>query len=98
MTSMLNKSQIAFVKSLHDKSGRAESGCFLVEGEKNILEFLASHFVARELFLTESFADEHQEILKGKRVLIATEKEIEKMSALESNKVGMAIFFKSYKP
>ena len=95
---MLTKSQTAFVKSLHDKSGREESGCFLVEGEKNILEFLASNFVARELIITEAFFEKNKDILKNKKVTLATEKEIEKISTLESNRIGMAVFFKAYKP
>lgn len=95
---MLTKSQITFVRSLHDKSGRNESGCFLVEWEKNMLEFLASSFVAREIIVTKDFAETNKTLFKNKKVTIATEKEIEKISTLESNRVWVAVFFKSYNP
>ena len=41
---MLSKSQISFIKSLHQKKFRKESGLFLVEGLKSIKEFITSNY------------------------------------------------------
>ncbi|RZL30419.1 MAG: RNA methyltransferase, partial [Pedobacter sp.] len=37
---MLSKSQISFIKSLHQKKYRKENGIFIIEGIKSIVEFL----------------------------------------------------------
>ena len=41
---MLSKSQISFIKSLHQKKYRKEHGLFLVEGIKSIREFISSNY------------------------------------------------------
>lgn len=41
---MLSKSQISFIKSLHQKKFRKESGLFLVEGIKSLNEFITSNY------------------------------------------------------
>ncbi|MCX2431083.1 TrmH family RNA methyltransferase [Pedobacter sp. GR22-10] len=41
---MLSKSQISFIKSLHQKKYRKENGLFLVEGIKSIKEFISSDY------------------------------------------------------
>ena len=41
---MLSKSQISFIKSLHQKKYRKENGLFLVEGIKSIREFISSDY------------------------------------------------------
>ncbi|MFW0717329.1 TrmH family RNA methyltransferase [Pedobacter sp. N23S346] len=41
---MLSKSQISFIKSLHQKKFRKESGLFMVEGIKSIKEFITSNY------------------------------------------------------
>ncbi|PWS31436.1 TrmH family RNA methyltransferase [Pedobacter paludis] len=49
---MLSKSQISFVKSLHQKKYRKEHGLFLVEGIKSFKEFIKSNFKIHSLFYT----------------------------------------------
>ncbi|PWS26608.1 RNA methyltransferase [Pedobacter yonginense] len=49
---MLSKSQISFVKSLHQKKYRKEHGLFLVEGIKSFKEFIQSSFKIHSLFYT----------------------------------------------
>ena len=41
---MISKSQISFIKSLHQKKFRKEHGLFIVEGLKSITEFINSEF------------------------------------------------------
>lgn len=43
------------IKKLQEKKHRNESGLFLVEGEKNVTELLASDFIIRDLYCTEEF-------------------------------------------
>jgi TrmH family RNA methyltransferase len=45
------------IKRLADKMFRAETGLFLVEGEKNIRELLTSDFLIEEILGTEAFID-----------------------------------------
>ena len=47
---MLSKSQISFIKSLHQKKYRKEHGLFLVEGIKSITEFIQSNYEMHSIF------------------------------------------------
>ncbi|WP_316801292.1 RNA methyltransferase [Pedobacter frigidisoli] len=47
---MLSKSQISFIKSLHQKKYRKEHGLFLVEGIKSIKEFINSSYQIHSIF------------------------------------------------
>ncbi|RZL28013.1 MAG: RNA methyltransferase, partial [Pedobacter sp.] len=47
---MLSKSQISFIKSLHQKKYRKEHGLFLVEGIKSIIEFIHSSYQIHSIF------------------------------------------------
>ena len=47
---MLSKSQISFIKSLHQKKYRKEHGLFIVEGIKSIKEFIQSSYQIHTLF------------------------------------------------
>jgi len=49
---MLSKSQISFVKSLHQKKYRKEHGLFIVEGIKSIKEFVQSNYRIHTIFYT----------------------------------------------
>jgi TrmH family RNA methyltransferase len=47
---MLSKSQISFIKSLHQKKYRKEHGLFIVEGIKSIKEFFQSSYQIHTVF------------------------------------------------
>jgi TrmH family RNA methyltransferase len=47
---MLSKSQISFIKSLHQKKYRKEHGLFIVEGIKSIQEFFQSSYQIHTIF------------------------------------------------
>ncbi|MFC3562672.1 TrmH family RNA methyltransferase [Pedobacter jamesrossensis] len=47
---MLSKSQISFIKSLHQKKYRKENGLFLVEGIKSIKEFIQAPYKIHSIF------------------------------------------------
>src|SRR4051812_37958310 len=47
---MLSKSQISFIKSLHQKKYRKESGLFIIEGIKSLLEFVDSRYHIQSIY------------------------------------------------
>ena len=47
---MISKSQISFIKSLHQKKFRKEHGLFIVEGLKSLTEFINSKFEIDSIF------------------------------------------------
>lgn len=51
---MLSKSQISFVKSLHQKKFRKEHRLFIVEGIKSVTEFIHSDYLVTEVYCTEN--------------------------------------------
>ncbi|NEU07903.1 RNA methyltransferase [Flavihumibacter sp. R14] len=51
---MLSKSQISFIKSLHQKKYRKEHGLFIVEGIKSVTEFIHSDYLVTDIYCTEN--------------------------------------------
>ncbi|MET4083787.1 TrmH family RNA methyltransferase [Pedobacter sp. UYP30] len=47
---MLSKSQISFVKSLHQKKYRKENGLFFVEGQKSVQSFINSSYKVQAIY------------------------------------------------
>ncbi len=85
---MLTKNKIQFIKNLHEKSGRHESGLFLVEWRKGIMEFMGSDFEIVEGYFTPKFVipdliDFPYEII--------SEKELERISTLKSNEAWLIV-------
>lgn len=87
VSSMLSKEKIKHIRKLHDKKWRNESGFFLVEGRKMILELLSSSWRdhIQELYVSEEL---YQEIQEGD---ISYLEDISKISTLENNRDGVAI-------
>lgn len=52
---MLSKSQISFIKSLHQKKYRKESGIFIIEGIKSITEFINSSYQIHSIYYTAPY-------------------------------------------
>ncbi|WP_430973357.1 TrmH family RNA methyltransferase [Sunxiuqinia rutila] len=57
---MLSKNKIKFIQSLNRKKTREKEGVFLVEGNKLVLEAIASPFRVRLLIGTAKFFESHQ--------------------------------------
>ncbi|WP_299579164.1 RNA methyltransferase [uncultured Sunxiuqinia sp.] len=57
---MLSKNKIKFIQSLNRKKTREKEGVFLVEGNKLVLEAIASPFRVRLLIGTAEFFESHQ--------------------------------------
>ncbi len=81
---MLSKNKIKYLSSLSEKKSRTESKAFLVEGEKMVLEALASEFQVKTLFYIEkmkenipknlSLSIEKMEISENEAIKISTQK------------------------
>jgi len=96
---MLSKEKIKQIRKLHDKKWRTESGLFLVEGRKMILELFASDWKERivELYINDKLFEEIVASFpwKGrefKRELCVWDTEaISKISTLENNTDGVVV-------
>lgn len=90
---MISKNKAKFIKSLQLKKYRKAEGAFVVEGGKSVLELLKSGFQIREVYVTPSFFDANEALLKqyADRLLIATEKELESAGSLKSNNAALAV-------
>ncbi|WP_458628904.1 TrmH family RNA methyltransferase [Winogradskyella sp. PC D3.3] len=84
---MLSKNQIKLIKSLSQKKGRQQNGCFIVEGIKGITEFLKSDYNLKALYTTKP-------IFEAPKTLIfeISEVELKKISALKNPNTALAIF------
>ena len=84
---MLSKNQIKLIKSLSQKKGRLQNGCFIVEGIKGITEFLKSDYNLKTLYTTKP-------IFEAPKTLISeiSEVELKKISALKNPNTALAIF------
>ncbi len=60
---MISKSQISYIKSLHQKKFRKEHQQFIIEGEKLCDEFLASEYSVRCIYVLESKREKYELLL-----------------------------------
>jgi TrmH family RNA methyltransferase len=90
---MFTKGLANTIKSLHDKKYRQNTGLFLVEGEKSVMETLSSDFEIKTILATKSFYTKYSKLIKDKNITceIVELGEIEKVSTLESNDSALAI-------
>ncbi|MEJ2004174.1 MAG: RNA methyltransferase [Cyclobacteriaceae bacterium] len=61
----LSKAHTKFIKSLQLKKYRQAEQAFVVEGEKSVLEVIASDFEVNEVICSSSFYENHAERLAG---------------------------------
>ena len=90
---MLSKNTVKFIKSLHQKKYRFESGKFFVEGEKSVVEVLQSDFLVDLLLVTEDFAGKHASLLRAFQgeVLVVTAGQLEQVGQYQSNDAALAV-------
>lgn len=89
---MLSKNTLSYLKSLREKEWRKHAWAFLVEWEKNILEFFASDFTFLEGYFTQSFLDRYEYLNDAWKITVCSEWDIERISSLSSNSVWVAVF------
>ena len=90
---MLSKNTVKFIKSLHQKKYRLESGKFFVEGEKSVVEVLQSNFTVDLLLVTQEFATKYAALLIGKafEVLFVAPNQLEQVGQYQSNDAALAV-------
>lgn len=81
---MLSKSQLQFIKSLHQKKFRKEHGLFIVEGLKSITDFFYSDYVIHNIYYTPKVAPKI-EIFENKiKHYLISERDLEVISTLKA--------------
>ncbi|WEK20383.1 MAG: RNA methyltransferase [Candidatus Pedobacter colombiensis] len=81
---MLSKSQISFIKSLHQKKYRKENGIFIIEGIKSIEEFIQSNYQIHSIY----YLAQHHALLPNLptniKLFEVNNAELDKISALQT--------------
>jgi len=89
----VTKQDIKYIRALHQKKFRQQENKFLVEGEKDVLELLASDFEIDQLFFTDKFT-KHQALfsnLQPSQLIEATEKQITSAGTFKTNEFAIAL-------
>lgn len=85
---MISKNQRKIIQKLQQKKFRNELGLFLVEGKKNISEFLQSDFEVETIFCVEN----HWKELAQTKINFISEDELKSVSLLKNPDDGIGIF------
>ncbi|MCO4291503.1 RNA methyltransferase [Solitalea sp. MAHUQ-68] len=91
---MISKSQLSFVKSLHNKKYRDEHGLFIVEGVKMVNELFESSYRIKSVFTTENYLKNLTNINridKKTEVNVVSETELQKISCLHTPNEVLAL-------
>jgi len=81
---MLSKSQLQFIKSLHQKKFRKEYGLFIVEGIKSITEFIHSHYTIHSIYYISKIEPKVDIFPKNIKHYLISEKELQSLSTLKT--------------
>ncbi|WP_297338221.1 RNA methyltransferase [Algoriphagus sp.] len=90
---MFSKNTAKFIKSLHQKKYRIESGMFFVEGEKSVIEVLDSDFTIESIFGTNTFLAHYDPLIQTKGVVAeeVSQKQLESIGHYQSNNSALAV-------
>lgn len=88
---MLSKSQISFIKSLHQKKYRKENGIFIIEGIKSIVEFLNSEYLIHSIYYTSKISGTLPKVSANINLFEVTETELQKISTLQTPQSILAL-------
>lgn len=81
---MLPKSQLQFIKSLHQKKFRKEYDLFIVEGIKSITEFIHSHYTIHSIYYISKIEPKVDIFPKNIKHYLISEKELQSLSTLKT--------------
>ncbi|RZL46505.1 MAG: RNA methyltransferase [Pedobacter sp.] len=81
---MLSKSQISFIKSLHQKKYRKESGIFIIEGIKSITEFITSNYQLHSIYYTEAYSSLLPKSVANIKLFEVNNADLAKISTLQT--------------
>jgi TrmH family RNA methyltransferase len=90
---MISQQGQKYVRSLHQKKNRQETGAFLVEGAKNVREVLASGWAVDAVFVTAAFQAENQSLLRPLSVPVEEVRpaDLERIGTLQTNDAALAV-------
>lgn len=88
---MLSKSQISFIKSLHQKKYRKEHGLFIVEGIKSIQEFFQSSYQIHTIFYNSEQYNLLPKLPANINLFEVKNAELEKISTLQTPQGFLAL-------
>ena len=95
---MLSKSYTKYIQSLQHKKLRDETGLFIAEGPKVVMDLLYSRkFVCKEIFALNNWLQEHSKqlsLLKDAEVTAVEDFELQKISSLSTAHAVVAVFEK----
>ena len=86
---MISKHQIKYIKGLSLKKNRIKKQCFIVEGEKCLVELLNSSFEIVELFALKDWIDENKAVFD--KIQLVSFNELERISNLKSPNKALAV-------
>jgi RNA methyltransferase, TrmH family len=95
---MLSKTHTKYIQSLQHKKLRDETGLFIAEGPKVVMDLLNSRkFVCKEIFALKNWLQEHNKQLSTLKDMVVTEVEdfeLQKISSLSTAHAVVAVFEK----
>ncbi|MGN7204780.1 TrmH family RNA methyltransferase [Pedobacter sp. SAFR-022] len=81
---MLSKSQIGFIKSLHQKKYRKAHGLFIVEGLKTLMEFFSSKYQIQSIYYLPQYQSLLPKLASNIKLFEVNNAELEKISTLQA--------------
>jgi len=90
---MLSKSQISFIKSLHQKKYRKEHGLFIVEGIKSLQEFFQSSYQIHTIFYNSEQYHLLPKLPANINLFEVKNAELEKISTLQTPQGFLALVY-----
>ncbi len=81
---MLSKSQISFIKSLHQKKYRKENGLFCIEGIKSIVEFTNSNYQLHSIYYNPTYFSTLPKFPANIKLFEVNNAELAKISTLQT--------------
>jgi TrmH family RNA methyltransferase len=81
---MLSKSQLGFIKSLHQKKYRKENGLFIVEGMKTLMEFFSSKYQIQSIYYLPQYQSLLPKLPSNIKLFEVNNAELEKISTLQA--------------
>jgi RNA methyltransferase, TrmH family len=81
---MLSKSQISFIKSLHQKKYRKENGIFIIEGIKSIEEFTQSNYQIHSIYYLAQYHSLLPALPANIKLFEVNNAELDKISTLQA--------------
>lgn len=85
---MISKSQISYIKSLHQKKFRKEYQQFIVEGDKLCDEFISSNYHVKQIYLLDTKREKYELLLlklsKKIEIVVVKADDMERISNLST--------------